>query len=57
VGRVPSDFGDHGDLVYLVTSNWLTFIRWALWEASSDLLAEFSEKEGRVGERMGMADE
>jgi len=46
-----------GTMVYLVTSNWLTFIRWALWEASSDLLAEFSEKEGRVGERMRMADE
>jgi len=47
VGRVPSNFGDHGDQVYLVPSNfcpWLPFCRCALWEtysASTDLSAEF----------------
>jgi len=38
VGRVPSNFGDHGDQVYLVPSNfciWLSFWCWAIWEAYS----------------------
>ena len=36
VGRVPSNFGDNGDQVYSVPSNfcnWLSFFCWALWEA------------------------
>jgi len=38
VGRAPSNFGDHEDQVYLVASNfcnWLSFFRWALWQAYS----------------------
>ena len=34
-GRVPSNYGDHGEQVYLVPSNfcnWLPFFLWAVWE-------------------------
>jgi len=47
VRRVSSNFGDHWDQVYLVPPNfcnWLSFFRWALWEAysaSPDLFAKF----------------
>jgi len=46
VGRVPSNFGDHGDQVYLVPQLAVIFRR-ALWEVcsvSTDLLAEFKGK-------------
>jgi len=46
-GRVPSNFGDHGDQVYFVPSdfcNWLSLFRWAVREVcvnSPDVLAKF----------------
>ena len=45
VGRVPSNFGDNGDRVYLVPQLAVIFRR-ALWvcSASTDLLAEFKGK-------------
>ena len=54
VGRVPSNFGDNGDQVYLVPSNFynrLSFFRWALWEnysASQDLLAKLQERRKEI---------
>ena len=36
VGCVRSNFGDNGDQLYLVPSNfsnWLSFLRWAMWKA------------------------
>jgi len=48
VGRVPSNFGDHGDQVYLVPSNfcsWLSFIAGHCGKlASPESLAEFNGK-------------
>ena len=43
VGRVPSNFGDHGDQVYLVPQllQLAVILHWALWKASPDLLAKF----------------
>jgi len=54
VGRVPYNFGDHGDRVYLVPQLAVIFRR-ALWEVcsvSTDLLAEFKEEKS-AGEGMG----
>jgi len=50
VGRITSNFENHGDQVYLVPCdfcNCVLFIRWAVSDACSaspDLLAEFKEK-------------
>ena len=64
VGRVPSNFGDHGDRVYLVCSklcNWLSFffaedsakLRCTVLFLSPDHLAEFNgETERRAEKRM-----
>ena len=44
VGRVPSNFGDHWDRVYFGPLQLLqlaAIFRCALWEALTDLLAEF----------------
>ena len=46
VGRVPSNFGDHEDQLYLIPSsfcNWLPFCRGkVLWEA--DLLSKVKSR-------------
>jgi len=49
MGRVPSNFGDYGDQVYLVPSNFCNnfgYFCWALWEA------KFKGEAERVGKWM-----
>jgi len=58
MGRVPSNFGDHGTECIWSSPTSATGCRWAVWEAygaSADLLAEFKriDRKKSVGKGMG----
>ena len=60
VGRVPSNYGDRWDRVYLVPSNFCSWLPFPLFTVGSSVLPQTSQpnlkgKERRVGKRMGGA--